>query len=160
MTPLRFANPSPPSGWIEDFHLQAVGHARHTTKEQGRGPAQNETIPIRPNLLELLDRDFQRLEAPFGEVLPRLGPRGGTERAVRLPRMWRLFDIAAFCHYNFELWPSIILRAKVNLLAAALPKALLALVFWPMIRLHSGTHFPPILKARHAVIALLFATFA
>ncbi len=24
MTPLRFANPSPPSGWIEDFHLQAI----------------------------------------------------------------------------------------------------------------------------------------
>ena len=24
MTPLRFTNPSPPSGWIEDFHLQAV----------------------------------------------------------------------------------------------------------------------------------------
>jgi hypothetical protein len=35
-TPLRFANPSPPSGWIEDFHLQAVDHARHTTK-QGPG---------------------------------------------------------------------------------------------------------------------------
>ena len=30
--PLRFANPSPPSGWIEDFHLQAVDHARHTEK--------------------------------------------------------------------------------------------------------------------------------
>ena len=29
-TPLRFANPSPPSGWIEDFHPQAAGHARHT----------------------------------------------------------------------------------------------------------------------------------
>src|SRR5919205_861295 len=29
-TPLRFANPSPPSGWVEDFHLQAVEHARHT----------------------------------------------------------------------------------------------------------------------------------
>ena len=29
-TPLRFANPSPPSGWIEDLHLQAVEHARHT----------------------------------------------------------------------------------------------------------------------------------
>jgi hypothetical protein len=27
---LRFANPSPPSGWIEDSHLQAVDHARHT----------------------------------------------------------------------------------------------------------------------------------
>jgi hypothetical protein len=30
-TPLRFANPSPPSGWIKDFHLQAVDHARHTS---------------------------------------------------------------------------------------------------------------------------------
>src|SRR5271165_5262506 len=29
-TPLRFAIPSPPSGWEEDFHLQAVEHARHT----------------------------------------------------------------------------------------------------------------------------------
>jgi hypothetical protein len=27
---LRFANPSPLSGWIEDFHLQAADHARHT----------------------------------------------------------------------------------------------------------------------------------
>jgi hypothetical protein len=26
------ANPSPPSGWIEDFHLQANDHARHTRK--------------------------------------------------------------------------------------------------------------------------------
>src|SRR5665811_1411347 len=33
-TPLRFANPSPPSGWIEDFHLQAVDHARHTQKDR------------------------------------------------------------------------------------------------------------------------------
>jgi hypothetical protein len=32
MTPLRFANPSVPSGWTEDFHLQAVVHARHTKK--------------------------------------------------------------------------------------------------------------------------------
>jgi hypothetical protein len=31
-TPLRFAIPSPPSGWEEDFHLQAVKHARHTKK--------------------------------------------------------------------------------------------------------------------------------
>jgi hypothetical protein len=32
MTPLRFANPSPSSGWIKDLHLQAVVHARHTRK--------------------------------------------------------------------------------------------------------------------------------
>jgi hypothetical protein len=37
MTPLRFANPSPSSGWIEDFHLQAVVHTRHTTKSPGLG---------------------------------------------------------------------------------------------------------------------------
>ena len=35
VTPLRFANPSPPSGWIEDFHLQAVDHARHTQRSPG-----------------------------------------------------------------------------------------------------------------------------
>jgi hypothetical protein len=32
-TPLRFANPSPPSGWIENFHLQAVEHAWHTMRD-------------------------------------------------------------------------------------------------------------------------------
>jgi hypothetical protein len=35
-TPLRFANPSPPSGWIEDFHLQAVDHARRTPQGASR----------------------------------------------------------------------------------------------------------------------------
>jgi hypothetical protein len=29
-SPLRIANRSPPSGWVKDFHLQAVKHARHT----------------------------------------------------------------------------------------------------------------------------------
>src|ERR1700692_3945428 len=33
MTPSRFANPPPPSAWIEDFHLQAVVHTRHTGKK-------------------------------------------------------------------------------------------------------------------------------
>jgi len=32
-TPLRFASPSPSSGWTEDFHLQAVVHARHTKRK-------------------------------------------------------------------------------------------------------------------------------
>ena len=31
-TPLRFANPLPSSGWVEDLHLQAGEHARHTEK--------------------------------------------------------------------------------------------------------------------------------
>ena len=30
-SPCVVANPSPPSGWVEDFHLQATEHAQHTT---------------------------------------------------------------------------------------------------------------------------------
>src|SRR5437879_841537 len=48
MTPLRFANPSPPSGWIEDFHLQAVVHARHTRKPPAGKPAGG---PNQPTLI-------------------------------------------------------------------------------------------------------------
>src|SRR5579863_4855825 len=40
MTLLPFANPSPPSGWIEDFHLQAVDHTRHTSKSPERSGLQ------------------------------------------------------------------------------------------------------------------------
>jgi hypothetical protein len=36
-SPLRFANPSSPSDWVEDLHLQAVVHARHTKKENRAG---------------------------------------------------------------------------------------------------------------------------
>src|SRR4029077_6901811 len=31
-SPCVIANPSPPSGWAEDFHLQATEHSQHTTK--------------------------------------------------------------------------------------------------------------------------------
>src|SRR6266481_6910348 len=43
MTPLCFANPSPPSGWIGDFHPQAIEHAGHTTKPL-RGSARREPL--------------------------------------------------------------------------------------------------------------------
>jgi len=33
VTPLRFANTSPPSGCVEDLHLQVVEHVRHTTEQ-------------------------------------------------------------------------------------------------------------------------------
>jgi hypothetical protein len=32
------ANPSPPSGWVEDFHLQATEHVQHTTKSLRDSP--------------------------------------------------------------------------------------------------------------------------
>src|SRR5262249_40489180 len=31
-SPCVVANPSPPSGWAEDFHLQATEHVQHTTE--------------------------------------------------------------------------------------------------------------------------------
>src|SRR5947199_3520559 len=33
---MRITNPSPPSGWVEDFHLRAIEHARHTTNPLAR----------------------------------------------------------------------------------------------------------------------------
>src|ERR1700760_377548 len=54
MTPLRFANPSPPSGWIEDLHLQAVVHTRHTahgpraTKSTRQNHRSGRTHPASP----------------------------------------------------------------------------------------------------------------
>jgi hypothetical protein len=53
MTPLRFANPSPPSGWVEDFHLQAVDHARHTRN----GPSVGDAEAIRGCALGRLRHD-------------------------------------------------------------------------------------------------------
>ena len=37
-------HPSPPSGWIEDFHLQAAVHARHTKRRRSRASPEN-SIP-------------------------------------------------------------------------------------------------------------------
>src|SRR2546427_2779579 len=38
-SPCVITSPSPPSGWAEDFHLQAAEHAQHTTKPlRGRTP--------------------------------------------------------------------------------------------------------------------------
>jgi hypothetical protein len=46
-TPLRFANPSPPSGRVKDFHLQAVDHARHTSQRvrPSAGPMTGSACP-------------------------------------------------------------------------------------------------------------------
>ncbi len=35
-SPCIITRPSPPSGWAEDFHLQAAEHAQHTTKPLAR----------------------------------------------------------------------------------------------------------------------------
>ena len=49
-TPLRFANPSPPSGWIRDSHPQAEKHARHTKKNAGATLASALRVHFRINV--------------------------------------------------------------------------------------------------------------
>src|SRR5262249_16294870 len=41
-SPCVVANPSPPSGWVEDFHLRPTEHAHHTTQTRQR------VAPLRP----------------------------------------------------------------------------------------------------------------
>jgi hypothetical protein len=89
MTPLRFANPSPPSGWIEDFHLQAVDHARHTKKAprcgakvlptgpEGQSTQNIQTVrAIRPNSTALCRSHARRRpkELTTGEPIVRSRP--------------------------------------------------------------------------------------
>ena len=38
-SPCIITRPSPPSGWSEDFHLQAAEHAQHPTKAAGAADA-------------------------------------------------------------------------------------------------------------------------
>jgi hypothetical protein len=72
--PLRFANPSPPSGWIEDFHLQAVDHARHTI-----GIGGSLTTPPLPHHRTYGSR-IRRFGGLSGHLLPQKGwpPRFGN----------------------------------------------------------------------------------
>src|SRR6185436_12217979 len=44
-SPCVVANPSPPSGWVEDFHLQATEHAQHTTKSLRDSPRRRTALP-------------------------------------------------------------------------------------------------------------------
>src|SRR3954447_17496855 len=79
-TPLRFANPSPPSGWVEDLHLQAAGHARHTRERpshEGR-PEEKAAHEGRP---ELQTRDMR--SPPRIAAGPASGKAGARARGSR-----------------------------------------------------------------------------
>jgi hypothetical protein len=60
---LRFANPSPPSGWIRDLHPQTFEHARHTMTVCGK--AYGEKLPTAlPHTLEIDSTDSHIPSAP------------------------------------------------------------------------------------------------
>ncbi len=49
MRPLRFAGPSPPSGWTGDFHPQAIEHAGHTANPLSRESA---ALGLEPRIID------------------------------------------------------------------------------------------------------------
>src|SRR5271156_302486 len=62
-TPLRFANPSPPPGWIRDLHPQTVEHARHTMTDHGKAYGENPPTAF-PKALEIERTDFHISSVP------------------------------------------------------------------------------------------------
>jgi hypothetical protein len=59
-TPLRFANPSPPSGWIRDLHPQTVEHARHTKTPTAWKRSRAPTLPHYGDGLNFIHRGLHR----------------------------------------------------------------------------------------------------
>src|SRR3984893_2205584 len=67
-SPCVITSPSPPSGWAEDFHLQAAEHAQHTTKPlRGSWIASAHALSRRISDLNAL-RSFSELFALFDSV--------------------------------------------------------------------------------------------
>src|SRR5712692_6033139 len=67
-TPLRFTNPSPPSGWVEDFHFLAAGHAQHTLQPPfeaaPRSTIETDLVVAKPRLLSRFKRPPERRLQP------------------------------------------------------------------------------------------------
>ena len=83
--PLRFAKPSPPSGWLGDFHPQAIEHARHTTRAPPVADSHED-----PNIfgnptgrLILADKDDELPAAPRGLSLRPLSKLSAAELRAR-----------------------------------------------------------------------------
>src|SRR6202163_3044562 len=68
--PLRFTNPSPPSGWVEDFHLQAIEHARHTTNPLPREWGERIEAGLPSERIVGVEAQPSRQEPPMAEMSP------------------------------------------------------------------------------------------
>jgi hypothetical protein len=82
------ANPSPPSGWIEDFHLQALDHARHTRKS----PAEAGHVLSLSGSFKSRSAAFKtRVAAERVPFVPRSAPdhRCFGHCAVSQPDLWK-----------------------------------------------------------------------
>ena len=65
--PWCLANPSPPSGWVENLHLQAAEHAWHTKKTATVGEGGGNTTGAKGELLTSAHSSHQE-PYPWGEA--------------------------------------------------------------------------------------------
>src|SRR5712692_751220 len=68
--PLRITNPSPPSGWVEDFHLRAIEHARHTTNPLPREWGERIDEVLRSERIVVVEAQPSGQETPDGRDEP------------------------------------------------------------------------------------------
>ena len=82
-SPCIITRPSPPSGWPEDFHLQAAKHAQHTTNPPCGGPVARSCFGGPPLFLRRLGANRgpdKQVRATLGLLIP------GTQSPVRRGR--------------------------------------------------------------------------
>ena len=93
--PLRFANPLSHQTWVEDFHLQAVKHARHT-RRCGRQERAHKLLGKRT------ERVFHKLPQPSSSDPDLEGFDNGTGAsrlaALLLLQILPVFSVVAPCH--------------------------------------------------------------
>ena len=84
---MRFAKPSPPSGWLGDFHPQAIEHARHATNPL-RGNGDLPAVCRGARSSRSVTAEGQRLRRAGGQTARRRRLHGGGLEAcvVRVPQ--------------------------------------------------------------------------
>jgi hypothetical protein len=113
---------------------------RRSAKQKSRAEAllKNERIPSDRFVCDF-DRDSGDFKRLLGEVLPRLGPRGSTGFFVRLIANTKVIGYRGVLPLQFRNPASEYLAGRYPSQPYKIAKALMALVFSPMFRLHSGT---------------------
>ena len=80
-SPCVLTRPSPPSGWPEDFHLQAAEHAQHTTK-----PLARQTLRVSQPAALVKNREFTQIHANQSSWTTRFHSTRGRRKLISKAR--------------------------------------------------------------------------
>ena len=143
--PLRFAKPSPPSGWPGDFHPQAIEHARHATKPLRGSGAHSATRPYDRKWAPRMSRPPQWQSWIVRQLHPTMSPdqhadvttptsRKGDSRRSRIdllnPKSRQICNVVCnslkFLLFSSVQSPILKIRAMLALVVSAKPHLALA----------------------------------